>query len=132
MNVCHASSRRLRRFDLIANVAEYEKARDELRSLENRLTKLLQTHEIGVKGFTKAGIRKMIARLPSTGFARNPMAKRPMPHPVAAPVSAKAEKSAQEAKNLRHSSTKNSRYSREARKRGGRRQREMIEVISWN
>jgi hypothetical protein len=48
---------------MIANVSEYQKAQEELRSLEQRLQRLQQTHPIGSKGFTKAGIRKMIARL---------------------------------------------------------------------
>ncbi len=34
-----------------------------MRILEERLERLLQTNPIGSKGFTKAGIRKMIARL---------------------------------------------------------------------
>ena len=48
---------------MIANPTEYEKARDELRALEDRLARLEQSHPLGSKGFTKAGIRKMIARL---------------------------------------------------------------------
>jgi hypothetical protein len=48
---------------VISNPAEYEKARDELRVLEARLERLQQSHPVGSKGFTKAGIRKMIARL---------------------------------------------------------------------
>jgi hypothetical protein len=48
---------------MIANAAEYAKAQEELRSLEERLARLQQTHPIGAKGFTKAGVRKMIARL---------------------------------------------------------------------
>jgi hypothetical protein len=48
---------------MIANLMEYAKAQEELRSLEERLARLQQTHPIGSKGFTKAGIRKMIARL---------------------------------------------------------------------
>jgi two-component sensor histidine kinase len=48
---------------MIANPTEYEKAQEEIRALENRLEKLQQSHAIGSKGFTKAGIRKMIARL---------------------------------------------------------------------
>jgi hypothetical protein len=48
---------------MIANVSEYQKAQQELRSLEARLQQLQQSHPIGSKGFTKAGIRKMIARL---------------------------------------------------------------------
>jgi len=48
---------------MIANVDEYRKAEEELRSLELRLERLQQNHPIGRKGFTKAGVRKMIARL---------------------------------------------------------------------
>jgi hypothetical protein len=47
----------------IFNLTEYEKAQEEMRILEERLERLQQTHPIGSKGFTKAGIRKMIARL---------------------------------------------------------------------
>jgi hypothetical protein len=48
---------------MIANDTEYEKARDEIRVLEERLERLRQAHPLGTKGFTKAGLRKMIARL---------------------------------------------------------------------
>ncbi|MBL7226173.1 MAG: hypothetical protein ISS59_08555 [Desulfobacteraceae bacterium] len=48
---------------MIFNLTEYEKAQEEIRILEKRLERLQQTHPIGSKGFTKAGIRKMIARL---------------------------------------------------------------------
>ncbi len=48
---------------MIATETEYEKAQDELRSLEDRLSRLQESNPIGSKGFTKAGIRKMIARL---------------------------------------------------------------------
>ncbi len=48
---------------MIANVTEYEKALEELRDLEQRLARLQQTNPGGSKGFTKAGIRKLIARL---------------------------------------------------------------------
>jgi len=48
---------------MIFNLTEYEKAQEEMRILEKRLERLQQTHPIGSKGFTKAGIRKMIARL---------------------------------------------------------------------
>lgn len=48
---------------MITNPREYEKAQDEIRALEQRLDRLQMTHPIGSKGFTKAGIRKMIARL---------------------------------------------------------------------
>ena len=48
---------------MIANSTEYERAQEEIRVLEERLERLQQAHPIGSKGFTKAGIRKMIARL---------------------------------------------------------------------
>lgn len=48
---------------MIANREEYDKAQDELRGLEERLARLQQAHPVGAKGLTKAGIRKMIARL---------------------------------------------------------------------
>ena len=48
---------------MIANPVEYEKVEQELRDLEKRLVRLQESHPIGSKGFTKAGIRKMIARL---------------------------------------------------------------------
>jgi hypothetical protein len=48
---------------MIANATEHQKAQEEIRSLERRLERLQQGKPIGAKGFTKAGIRKMIARL---------------------------------------------------------------------
>jgi hypothetical protein len=48
---------------MIETPIEYEKAQEELRDLEQRLRRLEQSHPAGAKGFTKAGIRKMIARL---------------------------------------------------------------------
>jgi hypothetical protein len=48
---------------MIATEADYRKAEDEIRSLEERLARLQKSNPIGAKGFTKAGIRKMIARL---------------------------------------------------------------------
>jgi hypothetical protein len=48
---------------MIANPTEYQRAQEEIRALEERLERLQQTHPIGSKGFTKAGIRKLIARL---------------------------------------------------------------------
>ena len=48
---------------MITNATEYGKAQEELRLLEERLDRLQRAHPIGSKGFTKAGIRKMIARL---------------------------------------------------------------------
>ena len=49
--------------NMICNPIEYERAQEEIRVFEQRLDRLQQTHPIGSKGFTKAGIRKMIARL---------------------------------------------------------------------
>jgi hypothetical protein len=48
---------------MIATTVEYRKAQEELKDLEARLHRLEQSHPAGDKGFTKAGIRKMIARL---------------------------------------------------------------------
>ena len=48
---------------MIATKSEYEKAQSELRDLQARLDRLQREHPIGEKGFTKAGIRKLIARL---------------------------------------------------------------------
>ncbi len=48
---------------MITNATEYNKAEDELRDLQERLQQLQKTHPLGAKGFTKAGIRKLIARL---------------------------------------------------------------------
>ena len=48
---------------MITNATEYEKAQAELRDLQSRLELIQRDHPIGEKGFTKAGIRKLIARL---------------------------------------------------------------------
>ena len=48
---------------MITDIQQYEKAQAELRDLEERLRRLQHTHPLGAKGFTKAGVRKMIARL---------------------------------------------------------------------
>jgi hypothetical protein len=48
---------------MISNVVEYKQAQEELCLLEERLQRLQESHPMGAKGFTKAGIRKMIARL---------------------------------------------------------------------
>jgi len=48
---------------MIATATEYEMAQQELQSLEERLESLQQSNPVGSKGFTKAGIHKMIARL---------------------------------------------------------------------
>jgi hypothetical protein len=48
---------------MITNVGEYQKAQEEIRLLEDRLARVQSQHPLGDKGFTKAGIRKLIARL---------------------------------------------------------------------
>ena len=48
---------------MITTLNEYRTAQDEMRSLEERLGRLQAKHPLGSKGFTKAGIRKLIARL---------------------------------------------------------------------
>jgi hypothetical protein len=48
---------------MISNDIEYEKAQGELRDLENWLARLQREHPAPSKGLTKAGVRKMIARL---------------------------------------------------------------------
>jgi len=48
---------------MITSAEQYQKAQEELRLLEDRLQRLQQSYPLGAKGFTKAGIRKMIARL---------------------------------------------------------------------
>lgn len=48
---------------MITNAEQYQTAQDELRQLEERLNQLQRNHPLGAKGFTKAGIRKLIARL---------------------------------------------------------------------
>ncbi len=48
---------------MIADLTDYEKVQEEIHGLEERLARLQQSHPVGSKGFTKAVIRKMIARL---------------------------------------------------------------------
>ena len=48
---------------MITTAEEYQQAQAELCQLEDRLSRLRQSHPLGTKGFTKAGVRKMIARL---------------------------------------------------------------------
>ena len=48
---------------MISNQTEYEKAQEELHILETRLQRLQDNRSAGFKGFTKAGVRKLIARL---------------------------------------------------------------------
>ena len=48
---------------MITTTIEYEAAQAQLRDLQSRLERLQKDHPVGEKGFTKAGIRKLIARL---------------------------------------------------------------------
>lgn len=48
---------------MIQSVEEYRKAQEELRHLEGWLQQLQRDHPVPAKGLTKAGVRKMIARL---------------------------------------------------------------------
>ena len=48
---------------MIENEQEYAKAQKELQDLEVRLRDLQGTNPPGSKGFTKAGIHKLIARI---------------------------------------------------------------------
>jgi len=48
---------------VITTETEYERALAELRDLQDRLASLQKNQPIGDKGLTKAGIRKLIARL---------------------------------------------------------------------
>ena len=48
---------------MIATAQEYDKTKDELVHLEQWLARLQQTSPLPAKGLTKAGVRKMIARL---------------------------------------------------------------------
>ena len=48
---------------MISNAQEYDKAQEELCHLEDWLARLRRDHPVPEKGLTKAGIRKMIARL---------------------------------------------------------------------
>jgi DNA-binding transcriptional MerR regulator len=48
---------------MITTTIQYEQAQAELLDLQQRLEQLQRLHSLGEKGFTKAGIRKLIARL---------------------------------------------------------------------
>ena len=48
---------------MMINVVEYQKAEEELREMERRLEILQKSSPAGSKGFAKAGIHKMIARI---------------------------------------------------------------------
>lgn len=48
---------------MISDPIDYKRAEDELHHLEGWLARLRRDHPGPDKGFTKAGVRKMIARL---------------------------------------------------------------------
>jgi hypothetical protein len=48
---------------VITNAIEYQKAQDELEHLEGWLKRMEREHPLPDMGLSKAGIRKMIARL---------------------------------------------------------------------
>jgi hypothetical protein len=48
---------------MIETAQAYQKAQEELSHLENWLARLQREYPVPAKGLTKAGIRKMIARL---------------------------------------------------------------------
>jgi len=48
---------------LITNAMEYAKAQEELEHMEEWLKRLEREHPLPDRGLSKAGIRKMIARL---------------------------------------------------------------------
>lgn len=48
---------------VFTNAAEYEKAHSNPRILDQRIADLERDHPVGEKAFTKAGVRKMIAKI---------------------------------------------------------------------
>ncbi len=48
---------------MISGTQQYRAAQEELRQLDRRLERLQQDHPGAEKGLTKAGVRKLIARL---------------------------------------------------------------------
>ena len=48
---------------MISTASEYESVLQQLTELESRLSRLQSENEGGKKGYTKAGVRKMIARI---------------------------------------------------------------------
>ena len=48
---------------MIETSEQYQKAQEELRHLERWLERLQHDHPVPAKGLTKAGVRKLIARL---------------------------------------------------------------------
>lgn len=48
---------------MISSPHEYEAAKQELRDLEERLVRVERENPLPAKGYTKAGIRKLISRI---------------------------------------------------------------------
>ena len=48
---------------MISTATEYEIALKQLSDLESRLARLQLENAVGEKGYTKAGVRKMIAKI---------------------------------------------------------------------
>ena len=48
---------------MIRTAGKHQAAQEELNQLEERLRRLKEIHPLGANGFTKAGVRKIIARL---------------------------------------------------------------------
>lgn len=48
---------------MISTASEYEIALKQLTNLESRLARLQAENAAGAKGYTKAGVRKMIAKI---------------------------------------------------------------------
>jgi hypothetical protein len=48
---------------VITTAAEYEKAHSDLRLLEQRIADLERDYPVGENGFTKAGVRNLIAKI---------------------------------------------------------------------
>ena len=69
---------------MVATATEYETAQAELRDLTARLDRLQQAGPPGTKGFAKAGIRKLIARLHEelAEYGLPCRAAPPPPHPT--------------------------------------------------
>jgi hypothetical protein len=67
---------------MINNAVEFKKAQQEIRDLEERLLRLENSHPVGTKGFTKAGIHKLIARLHEelAVFEGSQESRHPEPH----------------------------------------------------
>jgi len=66
---------------MIETTTQHQKAQEELRDLETRLARLQKDLPVPAKGLTKAGIRKMIARLHRNWPFTRPARKSTHPKP---------------------------------------------------